>query len=48
MNAPVRSQDLTESQNKSSLLRRLLRSLVTLFSLPKGDQGGWEAGARGL
>jgi hypothetical protein len=48
MNAPVKLQDFTQSHNESSPLRRLLRAFVTLFSSPKGDQGGWEAGARGL
>jgi hypothetical protein len=36
------------SSNKQSLIRRLLRALVAIFSSPKGDQGGWEGGARGL
>jgi hypothetical protein len=48
MNAPVRTQDFTEPQPKPSLLRRLLRALVAIISSPKGDQGGWEGGARGL
>jgi hypothetical protein len=47
MNAPVRSQT-AEPESKSSLLRRLSRTVVAIFSSPKGDQGGWEAGARGL
>jgi hypothetical protein len=49
MNAPIRSQNFTsEQQSTSSRLRTLLRALVTMFSSPKGDQGGWEGGARGL
>lgn len=48
MNAPVKSQDFTQLQSKPSLLRRLLRALGAIFSSPKGDQGGWEGGARGL
>lgn len=30
------------------VLRRLARLLGTILSAPRGDQGGWEAGARGL
>jgi len=48
MNAPVRSQEFIQSPSKSSLIRRLLRVLVAMLSSPKGDQGGWEGGARGL
>ena len=48
MNAPVRLQEFTEQQDKPGLLRKLLRALKTIFSSPKGDQGGWEGGARGL
>jgi hypothetical protein len=49
MNAPVRSQDFTaETQTTASILRALLRALGSIFSSPKGDQGGWEGGARGL
>ena len=49
MNAPLRSQHLTaEPESTSSLLRALSRALVTRFSSPKGDQGGREAGKRGL
>ena len=35
-------------QKKSGLLRRFLHLLVRALSSPKGDQGGWEGGARGL
>ena len=38
----------TSEQKKLGLLRRFLRLLVRIFSSPKGDQGGWEGGARGL
>jgi hypothetical protein len=52
MNAPFRSQDFTAETTKpestSRLLRDLLRALLTILSSPKGDQGGWEGGARGL
>jgi hypothetical protein len=44
MNAPVKSQDFTAPLS----LRHLLHALVAIFSSPKGDQGGWEGGARGL
>jgi hypothetical protein len=48
MNAPVKTQDFAEPQSKPSLLLRVLRAFVTFLSSPKGDQGGWEGGARGL
>jgi hypothetical protein len=52
MNAPLRSQDFAavtvKAESTSSPLRGLLRALVIIFSSPKGDQGGWEGGARGL
>jgi hypothetical protein len=35
-------------ENASKLLRLLLHLLIAIFSSPKGDQGGWEGGARGL
>jgi hypothetical protein len=40
--------DKVVEQKKAGLLRRFLRLLVRIFSSPKGDQGGWEGGARGL
>jgi hypothetical protein len=52
MNAPLRSQDFIAVTVKAEStywpLRGLLRVLFTIFSSPKGDQGGWEGGARGL
>ena len=48
MNAPVKSQDFLQAQSPPNFLTRLLRLLGTVFSSPKGDQGGWEGGARGL
>jgi hypothetical protein len=48
MDTPVKSQDFIEPLTKPNFLRRLLRLLTTIFSSPKGDQGGWEGGARGL
>src|SRR5262249_40877582 len=48
MNASIRSQDFTAEQERTSgPLRALLRALVAMFASPKGDQGGWEVGARG-
>jgi len=48
MNDPFKSKDFVESQSKPSLLQRLMLALATFLSSPKGDQGGWEGGARGL
>jgi len=47
------ADELRRSAKKDShvlgrLLRRLLRFLVEVLSSPKGNQGGWEGGARGL
>jgi hypothetical protein len=36
------------SSSRPSLIRRGLHALVAFLSSPMGDQGGWEAGARGL
>ena len=36
------------SPAKPSFLRRILAFLAKLLASPKGDQGGWEGGARGL
>jgi hypothetical protein len=33
---------------KPGLLRWILAFLARMLSSPKGDQGGWEGGARGL
>jgi hypothetical protein len=42
--------DLSEQSEpkKASLLNRLLLLIVSILSSPKGSQGGWEGGARGL
>jgi hypothetical protein len=48
MNAPVKSLDFTAPQSKPNLIRRLLRALAAIVSSPKGGQGGWEGGSRGL
>jgi hypothetical protein len=37
-----------QASGQPSQIRRSLRALVAFFSSPSGDQGGWEAGARGL
>ena len=34
--------------DKPSVLRQILRFFVEVLSSPKGNQGGWEGGARGL
>ena len=36
------------ASKKTGLLDRLLRLLADIMSGPKGPQGGWEGGARGL
>jgi hypothetical protein len=52
MNSPFRLQGFNDEtakpENTSSLLRGLFHTLIAIFSSPKGDQGGWEGGARGL
>ena len=37
-----------QSSSRPNLIRRMLRALVAFIASPNGDQGGWEAGARGL
>ena len=52
MDVHLRTQHFTAEatalENTLNLLGTLLRALVSVFTSPKGDQGGWEAGARGL
>ena len=48
MNAHIRSEDFVQPQTKLRLVRMLVRVVVAILSSPKGDQGGWEGGARGL
>jgi hypothetical protein len=48
MNAHFRSEDFVQPQTKLRLVRMLVRFVVAILSSPKGDQGGWEGGARGL
>jgi len=43
------ADELRRSAKKDShVLGRLLRFLVEVLSSPKGNQGGWEGGARGF
>jgi hypothetical protein len=48
----ITSQNFTTEiampDRRPSLLQKLFRALVTFWSSPKGDQGGWEVGARSL
>jgi hypothetical protein len=50
MNMHVDIQEFSHSSapKKRSLLGRLFGLLAKLLSGAKGDQGGWESGARGL
>jgi hypothetical protein len=49
MNMYVELREFTPSKPKNAhFLARLLNLLRDVLSAPKGDQGGWEAGARGL
>ena len=48
MHIDVRGLEPTSAPAKPGLLRRILAFLATVVSSPKGDQGGWEGGARGL
>ena len=48
MHMKVKEATSTLKPVKVSILRRLLNFLTKLLSSPKGDQGGWEGGARGL
>ena len=49
MHASTRLQGFTAGPKRTAdRLRALLRALVAMLSSPKGDQGGWEGGARGL
>jgi hypothetical protein len=47
MHVEVRSE-LSPAPPKAGILRRILALLATVLASPKGDQGGWEGGARGL
>ena len=49
MNKHVELREFTPGKSKNAhFLARLLKLLRDVLSAPKGDQGGWEAGARGL
>jgi hypothetical protein len=44
----VREFEPSPAPAKAGILRRLLAFLAKVLASPKGDQGGWEGGARGL
>jgi hypothetical protein len=44
----VRDFEPSPAPAKAGILRRLLAFLAKVLASPKGDQGGWEGGARGL
>jgi len=50
MNMHVELQKFEPSAEpaKPGLLRRILAFFARVLSSPKGDQGGWEGGTRGL
>jgi hypothetical protein len=49
MNMHVEAREFTPSKPKKvRFLIRLLNLLCDVLSGPTGNQGGWEAGARGL
>lgn len=48
MHRDVQEFDQSSSPKKASLLSQILGIFARLLSAPKGDQGGWEGGARGL
>ena len=49
MNMYVELREFTRIKSKNAhFLARFLNLLRDVLSAPKGDQGGWEAGARGL
>jgi hypothetical protein len=48
MNAHIKPDNFIEPLMRATLLRKILRALIAIFSSPKGNQGGWEGGARGL
>ncbi len=48
MHVDVQEFSDTSAPRKVGILRRILGFLAKLLSGAKGDQGGWEGGARGL
>jgi len=48
MHIGVRDFEPSPAPAKAGILRRLLAFLAKVLASPKGDQGSWEGGARGL
>jgi hypothetical protein len=50
MHIHIRARQLDQSSGpaQSGPLQRFLAFIAKLLASPKGDQGGWEGGARGL
>jgi len=48
MNMYTGAGSFERSPVSSSVLSTLFKLLITILSSPKGNQGGWEGGARGL
>jgi hypothetical protein len=48
MHADIEEFRQAVAPKKTGLLRRMLAFLANVFSGAKGDQGGWEGGARGM
>jgi hypothetical protein len=48
MHVDARQLEPSSAPAKTGLLRRMLAFLAKVLSSPKGNQGGWEGGARGL
>jgi len=48
MNMHVDVREFEPSSAKVGFLQRMLAFLAQLLASPKGYQGGWEGGARGL
>jgi hypothetical protein len=48
MHVEVQKLEPSSAPARRGLLRRILAFLARVLSSPKGDQGGWEGGARGL
>ena len=48
MRVDIQEVSLSSSSKKPNLFRRIVAFLARIISGAKGDQGGWEGGARGL
>ena len=48
MHVGARQLEPSSAPAQAGLLRRILAFLAEVLASPKGNQGGWEAGARGL